>query len=441
MHILRAISRFIIGITFILSGFLKAIDPVGVALKIDEYLNAFHLGFLDFTARPAGVLLSAIEFLIGVCILKGLKMQFFSKIALWFVSFFTLLTFYSALFNPVQDCGCFGEAFHLTNWQTFFKNILLLACSCIVYFQRSKFIPIAKPFWENIYIGCYSAFILIVSIGALLYLPPIDFGGFKAGTDLRSAVENQPEIEYETTFTYSKNGENKEFTLNNLPDSTWTFVEADTKQISASSVVGDVINFILKNSNGEYVTEQVLDSEKPTFFVSIYYPDRLSQKRIERVLDLRDSVMARGAGFYIVSGNNSEQTEKTFGIPSAASYDTDSADGGLTPSGITADDILYTDYKTALLFNRSNGGAVYVNDGTIISKWSKYRYPAKKLGKLLNEDYEVVMANTIINEQIFIEISLIAILLMILTFRIISKRRYKGVPAEEENLPDNNLSN
>ena len=216
MSFLRAISRFVFGVVFIVSGFLKVLDPIGFALKIKEYLNAFNLSFLDFSSIPAAIAISCTEFIIGVAILKGLKMNFFSKIALIFISFFTLLTLYSALFNPVEDCGCFGEAFTLSNWNTFFKNIVLFSLAILLYFQRYKFEPIASKFWETLYTFAYLLFALGLCAYSLFFLPPIDFGSFKAGTDL---IENSRENvlkEYTSTLIYTKNGENKEFTLDNV---------------------------------------------------------------------------------------------------------------------------------------------------------------------------------------------------------------------------------
>lgn len=414
---LRAVSRFILGITFILSGFLKAIDPIGVSLKITEYLNAFYLGFLDFASLPAGILLAGAEFIIGVCILKGIKMQLFSRIALWFVSFFTLLTLYSAIFSPVKDCGCFGEAIHLSNWETFFKNIILLACSCTVYFQRNQFRPIASARWENIYTGCYACFILSISAYSLILLPQVDFGGFKAGTDLSVSFRSEPEMEYETTFTYSKEGKKQEFTLNNLPDSTWTFVESHTKLISASSLTSGVPDFIIKNNNGEYVTEKIVESNKPVLLLSVYNVNKIGKKRVEKIMRLRDSASAAGAVFYILSGNAPETTEERF-----CNTDTSNAHNPFLP-----EEILYTDYKTALLLNRSNGGAVYMNNGTIACKWSRCNYPIDKITNLLKEDSETVTANIIIKEHIFIELSIAFILFMILIVRFVSKQIYSSI--------------
>ncbi len=401
MRYLRAICRFVLGIVFILSGFLKAMDPVGNSLKIDEYLKAFHLGFLDFISMPAGILLSCAEFVIGVCILKGIKMKLFSKVALVFVSFFTLLTLYSALFSPVQDCGCFGEALHLTNWETFFKNIVLLVCAVVVYRQRNGFLPIASQRWKYVYICSYTALILGISVYALAYLPQIDFGVYQAGTNLTSLPQAQPEHEYEMVFTYSKDGKEQTFTLENLPDSTWTFVSSDTKLVSASSYSGADAGLILRNRDGVYVTDEVLGSQRPLFVLSVYKNRNMGEKMLARICRVRDSLLQAGADFYILSGISPEDIDSMLGA------DTDAP-------------VLYTDYKSALSLNRSNGGLTYIADGAVVCKWSRHELP-EEFGKLLDEDHEVITANVVIKEQLFAQMSLFVILVLILVVRFFSK--------------------
>lgn len=424
MTILRAISRFIIGTVFILSGFLKAIDPVGGALKIDEYLKAFHLGALDFASMPAAILLACTEFLIGVCVLKGIKMKLFSGAALAFTSFFTLLTLYSAIFKPVQDCGCFGEAFHLTNWQTFQKNIILLICAAIIFFQRFKFKPIAASIWKKIYITAYSAFILAISLYALVFLPQIDFGEFKPGTDLVSSISQEPEMEYETTLIYSKDGIEKEFTLENIPDSTWSFVDARTTLVSSSEPTSTLLNFTLRNSEGKDVTELIINSPEPVFLISIYNPDKIAGRHLKEIVQLSLELGNAGAGLYILNGTSNPLMEM---------------ESALEKTTNNSGNILQTDYKTAIALNRSNGGLTYLNDGIIVKKWSKNAYPISNLHKILDEDFEILTANVIMREQIFAEVSLSIILFMILIIRFISKRIYISTPFKQKKELDSNL--
>lgn len=398
MRILGAISRLVTGLVFILSGFIKAMDPIGGALKIDEYLKAFKMGFLEFVSLPSAVALACAEFLIGVCVLKGIRMRFFASAALVFTSFFTLLTLYSAIFNPVQDCGCFGEALHLTNWQTFYKNIVLLACASVLFSQRKKFRPIAAPVWKNIYVACYAIFILGISSYAIAFLPQIDFGQFKAGTDIVASLAEKPEMEYHMTLIYSKDGVEKEFTLENLPDSTWSFVDSHTKLISGSESSAGAFNFVLRNEVGYEITEEIISSDRPLFFISIYNPDKISDQTTDQINTLYYNATALGADFYLLNATSEE-------FPSI-----------VAPA-------LQTDYKTALALNRSNGGLTYINDGIVAEKWSKRNYP-EKMEKILGEDSEILTANVVIREQIFGETCLVIVLFMVLIVRFISKRIY-----------------
>ena len=199
MKLSKALCRLIFGLTFILSGFLKLTDPIGTGLIILEYLAVFHLGFLNAASIGIGIALSAIEFLIGISILLGLRMRFFTWLGLGFISFFTLLTLYLAIFNPITDCGCFGEAIHLTNWETFYKNLVLLTCALVLFFNRKSFIPIAHAAVEWVSVGLFLSVALLIAIPTYYNIPQIDFTAYKIGTDL-DKLTRESHAEYETVF-------------------------------------------------------------------------------------------------------------------------------------------------------------------------------------------------------------------------------------------------
>lgn len=403
MKIIRAICRFAFGILFVLSGFLKAIDPVGTALKFKEYFGAFHLDFLDFLAAPSGIVLTTAEFLVGVAILKGLRIQLFSKIALGFISFFTLLTLWIAIANPVSDCGCFGEALHLSNTDTFIKNIFLLVAALVVFFQRKKFLPIAQPKVEWGYLSLYGVLLLSLQIYTLGNIPQIDFGIYKPGTDLIASQQWMQEREYETVLVYSKDGEEKEFTLDNLPDSTWTFVDARSILVSgAAEDASSNLTFI--DAQGNPSGDGILDPDGPVFLVSVYNAGRLDTVDVSAIAALADTLQQKGVKLYIVSSNSAEQTEELF----------------------AGQQILYSDYKAVISLNRSNGGLTYINDGIVVKKWGRRSYPAAYVGNILAEDPEIITATTQIDERLFAEISLFVILFLIVIIRFFSKIIYNG---------------
>src|SRR5574344_58861 len=186
MSFFRALCRIIFGLTFILSGFLKLVDPVGTGLIVEEYFTLFHLGFIDNLAVYCGMLLSSLEFIIGINTLLGLRMKITSIVGLIFIFGFTLVTIYLVIFNPINDCGCFGEAIHLTNMQSFLKNVVLLLCALLIFFQRKKYVPIVPAPAEWTFVGVFWAAGLLVSINALITLPHIDFTAYKVGTDLNA---------------------------------------------------------------------------------------------------------------------------------------------------------------------------------------------------------------------------------------------------------------
>lgn len=395
MRFLRGISRIIIGVVFIVSGFLKALDPVGTSLKIKEYMGAMHLNFLDFFATPGAVILCCVEFMIGVAILKGLRVKLFSAICLIMTLFFTIITLCSATFLPVKDCGCFGEAFHLTNWQTFAKNILLLGAAIVVYRQRSHFSPIATKFWQNIYIGAYSLFILATTLYSLSFLPLADFGQFKPGTDLIANLSENQLKQYKTVIIYSKDGVEKEFSLDNLPDSTWSYV--DTKSTLVAEGNSSNIDFSIRDNEGNTVTDSVLNLSSPLVFVSMY--KNLPNEKIAQIEQMESSVAKAGGKLFILSASN--EKPDTF-LP-----------------------VYSSDYKTLLSFNRSNGGLTYIYEGVIVKKWSRCSYPTD-MGNIFEQSPDILIADTIIKEQLFIEFSLALLIFMVVIIRSVSKRIYKN---------------
>ena len=225
--------RFVLGITFIFSGFVKAVDPLGSFYKIQDYLEAFGLSAWVpwIVALFFGIGLAGIEFCVGVFLFLGIRRSMASWLALLLMCFMTPLTLYLALADPVSDCGCFGDAVVLTNWETFGKNVVLLVAAVVAFKGRKlilRFIS-QKSAWM---VSMYTLlFIFILSFYCLSRLPIFDFRPYKIGTDMRAAMtvpEGAKSDVFETTYILEKDGKRQEFTLDNYPDSTWTFVESKT---------------------------------------------------------------------------------------------------------------------------------------------------------------------------------------------------------------------
>lgn len=431
MKFLRAICRVIVGLVFIVSGFLKAVDPIGTALKINEYLVSYNIGSFGHFAVFAGIVLCMIEFLVGVSVLKGIKFNFFSWAALCFSSVFLIVTFLSAQFGFVKDCGCFGDAIHLTAWQTFYKNLVLVPCCVLLVFQRKCFVPIANNFWEIVYISGYSFFILFVSGYSLKHLPQADFTDFRAGSDIISLSSGNADIKYNTVFVYSKNGKDMQFDINHLPDSTWKFVTSKTTLVRGREDDASAMQLVLKDQTGRYVTDSVLKTRSAVVFMTVYNKDIINLQDLGKLKNLGDSLNygRHRADFYLVSGLTPAQTLKML-EPIKESVAEENQSNIFENSGNDKGfpfKILYTDYKTAITFNRSNGGVTYVKDGQVIQKWSISDLTNTKVISALKKNADMMAANAQIHSQLFLEISLIIILCMVVILRFVSKALYKTV--------------
>ena len=182
MRILLFISRLIIGIVFIFSGFVKAVDPLGTTYKFQDYLSAFKMNFLKDFSLFFAFILFVCEFLAGISVLFRLKPKTGAWVILLMMLVFTPLTLILALTNPVSDCGCFGDAIHLTNWQTFIKNVILLAPALIIFIKRKEISSSLDQVKEWIALSVATLAIILFAVYNLKYLPVIDFLPYSKGT-------------------------------------------------------------------------------------------------------------------------------------------------------------------------------------------------------------------------------------------------------------------
>jgi len=195
--VLVNIARLIVALTFILSGFVKAVDPLGTQYKLHDYLAAMGLGRLvpDFLTLGGSVLLLAVEFIIGICLLFAIHRRLVSKLALVIIILMTGLTLWLALANPISDCGCFGDAIVLTNWQTFWKNVVLLAAALIIWRWPTDMVRIISVSNQWIVFNYSTLFILFIAGWCLYDLPLFDFRPYHVGTNLREGWQQMMEGE------------------------------------------------------------------------------------------------------------------------------------------------------------------------------------------------------------------------------------------------------
>lgn len=435
MRFVRILARYIVGIVFIVSGFLKGVDPVGTSLKVKEYFHAFLNMDPGHRALWIGIALCAVEFLTGVCILKVIKFRFFSGLALLMCIFFAGVTFYSAYTGKVSDCGCFGDVIHLDPWPSFYKNLVLLALTIFLYTQRHRARPIANSFWEWAFMFGYAAFIVGVSLYSMRNLPPADLSDFKPGRDLFKG-DSTAMVRYKTEILYSKDGVTKKFSLNHLPDSSWKYVETISTVIEGSERIAHKMPFLLKDATGEDVTESVLKTEQPIIFISFYDADGITDDDLGKLKNLGDST--KGADVYVLSAMTPEETLTSLKPIADAVEKQDISDIFSSSHGERnlPFKIVYGDFKTVITFNRSNGGATYVNKGIIVKKWSAAQYSNQKIISAITKNPYLLTKGSEHQSRLFLIVSLAIIIGMVLIIRFISKALYKTVKETVDVLED-----
>ena len=308
-----AIARTLLALTFLFSGFVKAVDPLGTVYKIEDYLMAFGGWFTDLMplAGIAAVLLILIEWLLGVCMLANVRTKWTSWLSLVFYLVMTPLTLWIALTNPVSDCGCFGDAIVLTNWQTFWKNVVLLSLAiCLVICRKA--IPQLWKGWVEIIIAFVGA---SIAGGIMLYsynhLPPMDFRPYKVGNHIPTLMEipeGAPVDEYQITLIYEKDGVEQEFTLENYPkgDDSWTFVDQKSVLIK-KGYEPPIHDFEILTMNFEDITYDILESEDPITLITMYDLDKTNRTQAAKLMDIYQACMERGEQCYFLTGSGEEQ--------------------------------------------------------------------------------------------------------------------------------------
>ncbi len=362
MKFLRIFSRVLLGLLFIFSGYVKAIDPIGSQLIFAADFEAFHMSFMIPLAMEFGVLLSTVELVLGFCLLMGLRMVITAWATVFFMGFMTLLTLVLAVFNPVTDCGCFGEAIKLTNWETFFKNIVFDIFVVIVFVERKKYLPLSNCRNEWITTGAFAVLTVLLSIYSYRHLPLIDFLPYKVGVNIQEAMEipeGAPVDEYETKLIYEKPGEGRQsFTLENYPkDTSWKFVEA-VNVLKKKGYEPPIVDFTINSPYSGYITDSVLNLPGYLFLATLPHAEEASLSHVADINRINDYVLTHeGLHFIGLSGSDDDYIN-TFARQSGCMYP-----------------IYITDEKPLKSMVRSNPGLMLLHNGTIIAKWSHFDIP------------------------------------------------------------------
>lgn len=367
-----SLCQFLLGAAFVFSGFVKAVDPLGFFYKLQDYLTAFGLieWFPSGLPLLLGIVLSATEFCVGVFLFLGIRRKIAPTLALLLMSVMTPLTLYLALENPVSDCGCFGDAWVLTNWQTFGKNIVLLLAAGTVFKWRARLVRFVTYKLEWMLSMYTILYVFALSSYCLRNLPILDFRPYKIGANIKAGMElpegAKPSV-FETRFVLEKNGERREFTLDDYPDSTWTFVESRTvlKEKGYEPPIHDFS--MLSLDSGEEITDSVLSDKGYTFLLVTHRMESADDGNIDLINEIYDYSVERGYGFYALTASSEEEIE-LWRDKTGAEY-----------PFCQMDDITL---KTII---RSNPGLLLLKEGTILNKWSNGQLPDEYV---LSDDLE-----------------------------------------------------
>ena len=346
MKIIREVARYFVGALFIFSGLIKINDPIGTAIKLEEYFDVFAYDIAPFfewfvpAALFLSILLSVLEVVLGIALIIGFKMPRTSWALLLMIVFFTFLTFYSAYFNKVTDCGCFGDAIKLTPWQSFYKDIILLVLIMVIFISRNQYTSwFSEKFGYFKVIGSTIVLTLVANY-AVRHLPFIDFRAYAIGNHLPTLMEPSEELVYEYVMT--KDGE--EFTFDSYPsDKSYEFKAMNLVNPEAQPKITDLSVW---NDEGDF-TDELLTGNKLIFI--IYSADKVSTAHIEEIKQLAAQVKTAEA--WVLTASGYEEFEKfRHEVQLAVPY-------------------FYADATVLKTMIRSNPGIMLLSNGTVIGKW------------------------------------------------------------------------
>ena len=356
------VCRFLLAVVFLFSGFVKANDPMGTVYKVQDYFEVWGLAGWNsgFVPYLIAWIMAVVEFTLGSYMLFGIRRRLASISCLLFMVVMTPLTLWLAVANPISDCGCFGDAIHLSNWDTFWKNIILLLASIAVVFRSRSIFKLVTDKMDWLVAMYSTVFIFLFTYFTLSHLPVFDFRPYHVGADIKAGMEIPDGVKlpvYETIFTYQKDGIQKEFTIDNFPtDSTWKFVESKTilKEAGYEPPIKDFV--VISNDDGFDITDEILNSDYVFLLVSPWL-ENADDSSMDLINEVYDYSLDYGYKFYCVTASSDEAISRWQDY-TGAEY-----------PFATMDEITL---KTII---RSNPGLVLLKNGRVIKKWSNFSFP------------------------------------------------------------------
>ena len=367
MRLVKNLCRIIDGIAFIYSGFVKGIDPLGSDYKFTDYFNAFGMGWMNATTLFFSFALSLAEFLIGTALLFNLWVSRMAWGSLLFMAFFTPLTLVLALTNPVSDCGCFGDAMILTNWQTFWKNIILFLLAIMIFVYRKEYKSSLSLMGQFSFLTLAGAGMLCLSIYCYRHLPVLDFRPYAVGKNIMEGMrlpEGAKPDQYEVTLKYKnkQTGEIRSFTEENYPwqdTLNWEY-ESSSERLVKKGYITPIHDLVIEHPTLGNITEEILEDDNHTILAVAYNLNQSDTQYQPAINRLAEYAREKGIRFYGLT-SSTERDIEAYKKRNHVPYEF-----------CTADEI---QLKTMI---RSNPGVIILREGTILDKWAGKDVPDVK---------------------------------------------------------------
>ncbi len=352
MKFITQIIRILVGITFIFSGFVKMIDPVGTKIKMLEYFSeeVLNLTFLNDYALEISIFLILVEFALGVWLLLGYRKKFTIASLLVLISFFLFLTWYSAYYNAVTDCGCFGDAVKLSPWATFYKNVILIGLIAWIWWQQKYINPLFSKKIRTALAHGTTLLALLLMIYSVRHLPLIDFRPYAVGKNIQECMqipEGAPKAAFKDIWYYKVDGQVKEFSNEDEP---WNIPGAefvDRKTITLSEgYTPPIHDFSIENESDGDITEAVLNAADIYLIISSN-PQHISDKAKHKANEKAKELLKQGKKVIGMFSQTDKTLQQKFAFP-----------------------LYLTDETTLKTMIRSNPGLIELNSGTVVRKWA-----------------------------------------------------------------------
>ena len=388
------LCRLLVSLTLILSGFVKAIDPLGTQYKIEDYMAALSLeGWLpSWLTLALSVALPALEFSLGIFLLFAIHRRTVTRLVLVLMTIMTLITLWLWIANPISDCGCFGDAVNLTNGETLAKNVVLLAASVVLCLSPLRMVRFISKTNQWIVINYTWLFIILLSVYCLYDLPLFDFRPYSVGSDIRQGMEIPEGAEapvFDTTFILEKDGERREFTLADYPDSTWTFIDSKTVVVK-EGYVPPIHDFSIQRfDDGEDITDEVLSSPGYTFLLISPRLEDANDYVFGEIDQIYEYCQDHGYDFYCLTSSDEKGIERWKDL-TGAEYP-----------------FCTTDATTLKTIIRSNPGLLLLRGGVVVGKWSHNFLPTSDA---LTDRLEVLPLGRVPKDTTWLKISFIFML-------------------------------